>query len=282
MKDDRDDGMRRVILTVLAGAMILGGCDGNLFARRGSGKPTAASQRPAADGAGTGNTQSAEDLYTVLMIVMTDPGTHGADAQRYRRILTEKLAWKGLFVISKGGHSELYWGRYRTSAAAQKTLAKAKAYRTQNGMALFSRAMVVPLPGKDIGPEQWKLRNAAGEYSLLVAVFKDDQERNYIGRRRFAVEYCRRLRANRYQGYYLHGTVVSHVTIGAFGAKSFRRRKGPGGPEIEILDPQLKKLRKDFPQLAVNGSGVNVIYPTSTGKRVRVPRKTYLIRIPKD
>ena len=223
-----------------------------------------------------------EERFTILLCQLRDPQYHVRNARRYKEVLTRQLGWKGVFVVHKAGHSEVFWGRYRTVDDAQKNLRTAKAYRTRNGLPIFAKALVVPLPGRQVGPPQWDLRNAPGMYSLLVAVFRDEPERNYIGRERFAVAYCRKLRQSGYEAYYYHDRALSHVTIGSFGPEDVTIRRRDQREVLEILNPRIKQLRRDFPDLAVNGVGVaDITYDPVTGRRTRRVMKTYLIRIPK-
>ena len=227
---------------------------------------------------------SQEDHYSILLSVHNDPVNHIQEADYYKKALTEKLLWRDVFVIHKAGHSEVFRGQYRSLKDAEANLKTAKEYRAANGVAIFAKAIVVPLPGKDIGPAEWNLSSAAESayYSLLVALFRDDPENNYIGRRRFAVDYCRQLRKGGYEAYFYHAPAVSHVTIGAFGEKAVTIRKGPRGETLEINDPAIKSLQKDFEFLALNGMSIDeVIRDRQTGKQIRMARKnTYLIRVP--
>jgi len=224
----------------------------------------------------------AENSYSILLAVLSDPVNHVRDADYYKKVLTEKLGWKDVFVVHKAGNSTVFWGHYRTWKEAEPNLKIAKAYRAANGYAVFAKAFIVPLPGKDIGPAEWNLKNVKSPYSLLVAVFRDDPERKYFGRKRFAVQYCRRLRKAGYEAYFYHSPAASHVTIGAFGPESISIKKGPEGETLEIKDPRIKALQQDFPYLAVNGAGMNeIVYDRKTGKEIRIPVKTYLIRVPR-
>ena len=254
----------------LVAALGLAGCDPAPFGN------------PFGGASGGGSAGSDDAGYTILLYVLNDPATHVRDADRYQKALSGTVGWKGVFAVHKAGHSELFWGRYRSPTKAGKDLQTAKAYRTKDGLPLFAKAMIVPLPGKDIGPSQWDLKNVQADYSLLVATFRDDPERNYVGRQRFAIEYCRRLRKHGYESYFYHGKVISHVTIGAFGKGSVRLVKTPTGQKPQVLDLRVKAIQKDFPMLAVNGTGVNdILRDPRTGKMIRIPRKTYLIRVPK-
>jgi hypothetical protein len=255
------------IACVLVAAAALGGCKRSLLSHSGG-------DLPAGD----------EDCQTILLTYLTDPENHVQHAEACRRGLTEKLGWKGVFVISKAGQSELYWGRYRSVEEARTNLATARAYQTGEGVKPFGKATVVTLPGKDIGPPEWNLRNCPAAYTLLVAVFTNDPERNYIGRRKFAVDYCRRLREGGYEGYFYHGPVVSHVTIGAFGESAVEFKRDQPVERAVIRDPRILELQKpgEFPHLAVNGSGENELgWDHKAKKWVRLPKRTRLMRVPR-
>ncbi|MHC4717511.1 MAG: hypothetical protein ACYS5V_11110 [Planctomycetota bacterium] len=265
--------MRKSLLIFLLPVLAAAGCDRASFPR---------STSSSAASAGSKHIESEEDTYTVLLRVMSDPATHITDARYYEKALTEKLGWKDVFALHKDGHSEVYWGRYPTPAKARKGLEAAKAYRAKNGVAVFARAMIVPLPGKDIGPKEWNLTAAKGTHSVLVAIFRDDPAKNYYGRRRRAVEYCRRLREGGCEGYFWHGKVSSHVTIGTFTQRAFRVEPTDRGNRTVVVDPRVLQIQKDFPMLVINGWGENIITRDRRGQPRRTPRKTYLIRIPRD
>ncbi len=194
------------------------------------------------------------DTFSILLSVMTDPANHVHHANHYKKVLSEGLHWKDLFVINKAGQSDLYWGRYASIAGAQKNLKRAKAHRTQIGTQPFAMATVVALPGEDIGPSEWNLRNADGTYTLLVAVFRNLPERKYMGRRRRAVDYCRALRDKGYDGYFYHDTYISHVTIGLFGDKAVEYYLDQGVQRTVVRERRVARLQKDFPALLVNGN----------------------------
>ncbi|KPK83356.1 MAG: hypothetical protein AMJ81_08460 [Phycisphaerae bacterium SM23_33] len=272
--------MGRLAWVTLAAALAAAGCETSMFSQ-GVWTP----KSPARGGiAAATASDSQEDSYSILLWVLNDPARHVEDAERCEKALSEKLGWKGLFVVHKAGHSELFWGRYASPADADKNLKTAKAHRTQDGVPVFAKAMVVPLPGKDIGPKEWRLEGVDARYSLLVAVFKDAPERKYTGRRQRAVDYCRRLREHGYEGYYYHGKVVSHVTIGAFGREAVRERKSREGTQLEILDPRIEQLRKDFPELQVNGNTVTDVFRDPRTDKVvkKVTRQSQLIRVPRS
>jgi hypothetical protein len=269
-------------------ATLLTGCSDGDFWNPWAGPsahPSAARAAPAAPAAPADAT-----VHSILLRSFNDPTDHVQQARYFEKTLAEKLGWKGLFVLTQAGHSELYWGQYRSVEEAQTNLKAAKAHRALDGSAPFPQAMVLPLPGPDIGPPEWNLKNCKASYSLLVAVFQDDPQRKYVGRKRFAVDYCKRLRDSGCEGYFYHGPAASHVTIGAFAADSVAVGQDERGQEtLTITDPRIKALQQDFPLLAVNGGGVNDIpldgqgrpLLDAQGQPIRIPGKTYLIRVPR-
>jgi hypothetical protein len=291
--------INRAILAVTAALLVASGCDG--CQRAGSGWPwnrntgaNNAAQTNDAGGrtviVGAGNrTVSAdrgerpeEDSYSVLLMVFRDPATHVKDATDFQERLAKHAKWKGLFVLHKLGHSELYWGRYPTVDAAAKNLTAAKAYRPPSGQPIFAQAITVPLPKPDIGPPEHNLKNAKGAYSLLVAVFKDVPEIKYYNRRQKAVQACEALRKEGYEAYFHHGPAVSDVTIGTFKPDSVRVVWRETGAQLEILDPQISRLQQRFEWLLMNGNTISFIRrDPRTGQAVsKERRRTYLVRIP--
>lgn len=269
------------VLAAAVAAALASGCEDmqvnwtNPFARTTS----APSSQPAA---GFGEAESEGTSYSVLLKQFSDPEAHIQDANYYQKRLSEGLGWRGLFVVHRGGYSLLFWGQFRTVEAAQGNLRKARAYRAQDGSAPFPTAIIVPAPGKDIGPPEWNLKKVKGAYTLLVAIFRDEPERKYFGRKKFAVDYCKRLRAGGYEAYYYHGAAISHVTIGAFPESAVTVRPTDSGQEVKFNDPRIPPLQRDFPLMAINGGGVNEIVRGADGKTISVPQKTQLIRIPHE
>jgi len=265
--------MKKIVITVLLALPAAAGCNGQF------GDPFS----PAARGVSAREQAVAdEDAFTILLCILRDPATHVRDANHYRRMLIKDAGWKDLVVIHKVGHSVVMWGRYASVDDAQGNLAKARAYRPPSGQPLFAQALVVPYPCKDIGPAELNLKNVKAAYSLLVAVFKNDPEHNYVGRRKRAVELCQRLRKKGYEAYFHHGPAGSDVTIGAFGTNSVRARQTPSGTQFDILDPQIKALQRQFPHVLLNGNTIADITRDSRTGRItsKDVKETYLVRIP--
>jgi len=253
--------MKRLILTAILAAAA-GGCNGTGTSVSAGGR---APDDPTA-------------RHTIFLRIFREPTTHVQDAERFRRVLAERVGWRGLFTVNKDGHSLLFRGRYRTVEEAQRDLQAAKDYRTQNGLVIFT-PMVVPLPGQDVGPPKWNLKGTEGTYTLLLAIFQDDPDHDYFTRRQDAVDHCTRLRKAGYEAYYRHDPGASIVTVGTFGPEVYRIEPGPPRRAV-ITDPKVQALQRDFPDLALNGQAViDVVYDPKTKKKARVKKRTYLIRI---
>jgi len=259
--------MRGCALWLLAGAMVivLAGCETG-----GGGDFSFA--RAGADNKGR---------YTILLYTFIGP-RHVEQSAYYKRS-TEKMAgWKGLYVVHEDNLSKLFWGKYRSFEAAQPHLKRAHQFQTKARVKVYAGALVVAVPGEDVGPAEWNLRGAEGAYSVVVAVFFDVPKEGYAGRKKFAADYCRRLRKNGYEAYYFHGANRSAVSIGAFGAECVKQVRHGDHAEIIPNDPRIKKIMADFPRLAVNGSGKAVsIFNPNTRQYDTVIQKTYLVKIPR-
>ena len=253
----------RVLAFLLAGGLAAGGCNGKM-ALRWPWQPTDVDK---------------EDGGHTILLKLVSGEDHVAEAKTYKARAELETKWKDIFLVHKSGQSQVCWGMYRSVSAAQKNLKKAKAYRTSDGAAVFAGAILIPVLGKHVGPPEWDLAGAPGKHSLLVAAFYDVPEEKYVGRKKFAVQYCRRLRENGYEAYYHHGLGSSTVTIGAFPSSSVQQ--DPSGKK-RITDPKILELAKEFPHLAVNGNAVaRKVYDARTRTYRSVTRPTYLVRVPR-
>ena len=227
------------------------------------------------------NSSDEDGGYTVLLQVASGE-EHVSTGNVLKASVERKTGFKGVFLVHKTNYSQVCWGRYVSISAAQKNLKKAKSFRTPSGAAPFATAMIVPVPGKNPGPPEWDMTSAQGKYSLLVAVFHDVPEKKYVGRKRFAVNYCKRLRKHSYQAYYYHGVANSSVTIGTFPASAIKVTKTGLKEQTTYVDPGVIKLRKDFPHLAVNGyASARRVRNRRTGKTTIVKKKSSLREIPR-
>ena len=211
---------------------------------------------------------AARGQYTVLLYAFSDPGGHAAEAERYKRQTEKNTHWQGLFVVSEAGHSRLCWGRYVTVEAAEKNLRRAKAYVAPAGVQVYFQALVVPLPSGQVGPPEWNLQNAPGVYSVLVAVFYDVPRDEYVGRKEFAVEYCKQLRQKGNEAYYHHGPNRSGVMVGSFPALAIRTVSRDGKEKRVIASLRMKSIMIDFQFLAVNGRKERIVLISTKQRRL--------------
>ena len=254
-----------VVILIAAGAALLSGCRigplGGIFA---------------------------EDEYTILLHTASGLN-HVQQAKNYKG-WTEKIAgWRGLEIVHKTDHSELYWGKYPTRKNAEDDLKTARRWSAPGvNVRAFPFAAIVPIPGKPIiGSPEHDLANAKGYWTILVALFIDDTRSRIVGRkrRRAAVKYCRWLRKQGYEAYYSHGPSSSQVTIGAFPEQSVVMALKGRVHRPAIRDPAIRKIMatKDPPLhfLAVNGRQeiITKLHP-KTGKPLKTTSLSYPIRIP--
>ncbi|HUT00891.1 MAG TPA: hypothetical protein VM031_00440 [Phycisphaerae bacterium] len=234
---------------------------------------------PSSGGAKDGN-------YTILLSVCRGPGSHVKQAKYYKEATERHAGWKHLFIVHREHHSLLYWGKYKTMKDAQPNLKKAKVYRTPAKLPVYAKAILVPIPGKeDPGPAEWKLTNTPPEYvySVLVAEFYDVVEAGYMGRRKFAVDYCRQLRQKNLPAYYKHDPGSSIVAVGLFDRSAVQFLRKGNRVERVLRDKRIRQLFKQFPNIAVNGRQklLTAINP-KTRKTQKIPAPTYLMKIPRE
>ena len=238
-----------------------------------------------AGGGGWGGGGEEGGGYTILLTALTSPN-HNADARYYRDAM-ERSGWSDLTVVHKDRHSELFWGNYETMAAGQQDLRRARAHKDKRGGLPFRNARLLPMPGKDVGPPEWKLTRAEGTFTVVVCFYRDVPEKDYVGRRRRAIERCKDLRGEGHEAYYHHGPVKSYVTVGTFGEDAVQTVKTESTVRTVIADDRIKKVIRDFPALGDNGNQVITLVvpkPTPGQKqpwRKRVVARSYPVKIPR-
>ena len=224
------------------------------------------------------------DEYTVLLRTFQS-AQHNEDARFYRDQL-ELADWEDVVVVHKDGHSELFWGKYGTPAAGREDTVKAQRYADKRGGRPFRHARLVLLPGKDVGPPEWKLVKAKGTYTVVVGYYYDVPKESYTGRRRKAVEQCKVLRDRKYEAYYHHGPVKSYVTVGTFGPKALQTVWVHDTIQKVVADIDIENIMREFRTLQDNGNSrvifVNQRIPgTDQARRKRVYERPYVVDIPR-
>ncbi|RPI59753.1 MAG: hypothetical protein EHM48_08385 [Planctomycetaceae bacterium] len=251
---------------------------------------------------GAGQTNYGDEEFTISLRGFVGPD-HNQQSERYLRETQKLTGWPNLYVVHEENGSALLWGKYRNIEAAQDDLKTAKAWKTpiKEAQPPYAKtAMIVPIPGLDnYGPPEMNLLNAKGYYTMMVAVFMDSPAENIYGHRKSAVEYCQTLRKKGWDAYYVHNNARSCVTIGTFEKTALRTRKRPAlfgsgiGTEIglqpfievnDIVDPKMMKIKRDFPNLLVNGKVERIVVVAvegpSQGREVALPSESCPIIIP--
>ncbi len=227
-----------------------------------------------------GGSAGDSDQYGI-MIYSFSGYDHQAQAASQRQSIEQTTGWKDLDVITREKSSRVVWGKFRSVEAAQRDLAKAKSFVLISGQRPFAAAVIIPLPSPDIGPPEWKLEGAPGDFTVLVAVFYNVPEQRYVGRKKFAVMYCQQLRDQGELAFYHHGIVRSFVTVGLFGRDAVRSYMDGPVKRTEVIDPKAVSKMAKYPLLAVNGRAErNRSFNPKTGKYISIPQRTRLIGIP--
>lgn len=265
-----------LLAAVLAAGLI--GCDGN-------------GQAVETDSGGSwlgrlgGESRSdADGEWSVVLFWDESPDRHSL-LRQVKRDTEQHTGWDDLMVVHEEGRSVLYWGDYRSVEQANRHVKKARAVKTPAGVRAFPQAMAVPLPGQDVGPAAWQLKNARGAYSICVASFYNVPEKGFHERKQAALAYCKQLREKGEEAYVHHGPSSSSVCIGAFPASSVRMVNRGGQKHPQILDARLERIMEKYPKLAVNGMEHWVLEPvrdprTGDLRRERVLAKSYPVKIP--
>ena len=231
---------------------------------------------------GNKSLSEADDQFTILLRTFSGLG-HMEDAQRYKDNTERQAGWKNVYIVTKQNMSELYWGRFATLEAAKPGVLRAHAYETSVGIKPYPKAIVLKIPGKDIGPAELNLSFAKGKYTVLIATFYDVPDANYFGRKNYAVEYCKQLREEGKEAYFFHGPAQSIVTIGLFDESAIEKRKANAGTVTEtyIKDQRINRIIDQHPFLAENGRKVRVQVPTIQKKVEWIEKRSYVIAVPR-
>lgn len=240
-----------------------------------------------------GGTNVGNEEYTIYLLQFVGKGQgRFEEAERYKAQTAEQSGWKNLFVVHEEGRSVLYVGKYRDYAAAKADCNRIQKWKTKTGVTLYGSAMVADIPGQEVGPAALNLKNTAGVYSVVIAVFFDD-EKEFTGRKHVAVEYAKELRSKGEEAYYCHGPAQSAVCIGSYPKESIKRVPVRASPDPNdenagfiwksvIEDPKMLAILAKYPHLSENGlirwKALPDIYDPK--KKNWMQPETYPIKIP--
>ena len=176
--------------------------------------------------------------------------------------------------------SDLYWGKYASKDAAKADMERARNWRNSRNVQVYLKtAEVVPIPGVDIGPPEFNLKNAGGVYTVLIATFYDAPESCEC-----AVEYCKVLRAGGEEAYFYHTDVQSIVTIGTFDASAIKEvREANGATSTYINSDKINAILQKHPLLAENGRSMKIkVADVITHVPKWIDKHSYVIKIPRS
>ncbi|MCK5114750.1 MAG: hypothetical protein KAR11_08320 [Phycisphaerae bacterium] len=231
-----------------------------------------------------------DSKFTILLYPHKSP-THVKEALQHKIDAEQNTGWEDIYVVHKDGCSELLVGHYKTKQEALRALKKVRAF-THNQNAIYRNAIVCPIPGKDVAPDTFDLRSAPADrkYSVLVAVFYDVPERNYLGHKKRAIEFCQEIRDGGQEAYYYLTHNRSCVALGSFPADAIktikvtkrhpRTRKKYKEDKNIIVSPKMQKILSDNPNMLVCGNNEINYVLTKDGRKKPVRQKTYPIKIP--
>ncbi len=232
--------------------------------------------------------------YTIMLTRDRYPDRIEEEKRRAER----ETGWDDLYVVHENSVSILYRGHYEDYRAAKRARKEVLDYEVYNAevkqyVTVYHRAMIQCARGLDVGPPEWRLGTADPDqrWTLLVAQFYDQPEADYVGRERFAVEYCRELRERGYEAYYHHVPGKSFVTLGNFPAEAYQMisertsdmsyaNRGMAMPYV--FDPTLKSYCDKFPHMLTNGCKTTISEITpDTGKANEYMEPSAIIEVPK-
>jgi len=258
--------------------------------------------------------------WTILCAEFTSPD-HATRAAAAEDTVRRRTALREWYVVTRSDRSALYYGFYAAIDPAEHRTEAARAQRDRAHITglidertrqpLFPLAMAVPLDAGDpTAPAEWDLRNARGDITLQVAIYKDHPERKEA-----ALEAVREARRLGYEAYFYHGQTTSSVCIGAWPRTAIREIApvaqnpkavvilAPQGiepqpilqeslgkpvevvrPKVEVLDPSLAKILAipEFQVQAVNGKHERIFLNPVTGKTETRRLPSQLVAIPKS
>lgn len=263
-----------------------------------------------------GPVAASDARFTILLVTFEGPG-HVRMAKDGRDQIARSTGLTQLHLVHGERASTLYYGFYRTvsraedpseAARAQADLARIQAIRLGDTQP-FQAALFVPLPSPDPdAPREWDIRNTRGVYSLEIGAFRDRPDRKQA-----AVEAVREARAMGLEAYFYHGPTTSSVLLGSFPAEALRTIRPdtrispdkevlvlPFKPKdlpdeveradgtraqlveyrVEVVDPQLLSLMRQFPEHAVNGAvPVRRIRDPRTGQVMERLAESFIVDI---
>ncbi len=231
--------------------------------------------------------------YTIMLTRSAFP----AEIENEKQQAEADNGWDDLYIIHENNVSILYRGHYESYREARRAYREVLGYETylpshNTYVQRYFRATIQCARGLDIGPPEWRLgtTDPNQRWTLLVAQFYDEPEADYVGRERFAVEYCTQLREQGVEAYYYHGVGKSYVTLGNFPAEAYQMGterstdisyadRGMAMPYV--VNDELRALCDRFPYLITNGCYTNISEITpDTGQPSEYREPSLIMEVP--
>jgi hypothetical protein len=206
----------------------------------------------------------------------------------------------------------------KEGARAHAEMGQIKAWQNPAGQRPFAAAFFTPVtPPDPVAPAEWNLANAptGAFWSLQIGAYQGDPRR-----KQFAVEAVKEGRAKGLPLYYYHGPTISSVTIGTWPIKAVREQESDGSfadadpdsavlvtnmplsyklrpnqstdregnrlefrsQRVEIQDPTLLEMMKQYPDHYVNGTRTKRQGRTRDGQIKEVISPSFLVIIPRE
>lgn len=242
-----------------------------------------------------------EEVWAIRCLTLRDPDQFdraNAYAAALKQVKALRADW--VQVLSDEDGTAVFYGRYAREYGSEgaterfrpdhlKDIQTIRALSVQTGGGPawpFYLADMDVLPSYRTPHPEWDLANAAGYWSLHVAVFYNtDQFRN---RRSAAEEYCGLLRVQGEEAYFHHGAVNSSVYVGLFpeSAVTDVRREEPLSGRADttsrIVDPRMLAVQERFSTSLHNGHTLYDVTRDRDGEvRGRTPVPSFPVVVPR-
>ena len=158
------------------------------------------------------------------------------------------------------------YGHFATFREAEQRLPDIKeVYESlQPGAYQFFRVKDIPLPDPP-APASWHLLNSSCEYSLAIGIYSNVSNKGYFKRKSDAVKAVEVLRDDGIEAFFIHDYFESRIFVGCVS-------------QVTSLE-EIKQLRQKYPFYFTNGQKVSDIQYDRRGRRIPLPRQSYLVRL---
>jgi hypothetical protein len=266
-----------------------------------------------------GPTAPKDAQWTILCLTLSGPD-HIERGRALKAQLTKDTPLRDWYLVHRETETDLCYGYYRSFKAgepggdrAQRDRLQIDGITDQNGDRPFAWAIFVALTTADPpAPPEWELRNAKGFWTIEIASYT-----GHAMRKQYAIDAVREARARGVEAYFYHGPTSSSICIGSWPEQAVEEvqigssdprgsdevivvvpqgRKVPEDftdergrrvrhvqQKLQIVDPSMAAVKKQYPDHPVNGSlMLTKRRDPRTGKPVESIDKSFIVRIPRQ